>query len=143
MHPFFTNIGAYLKSFMTVLNNAATAAVNGAAINLIGPGYQYRSGQIGLYIGAATGSPSAISVTAQVQQSADGSTGWTNYTDPQGNGALTLTTASTQATMNVNLQGALQYVRVAVTPTFTGGTSPAIPVNSWVVLGGTSEHPAI
>jgi hypothetical protein len=143
MLPFFTNIGSYIKSSVNAFNNAATAAVHGTAVQLEGVGYAYKSAQFGLYLGAATGTPSTISVVAQIEQSADGSTNWTSYNDLPGNGTLTLTAASTQATMNVILQGAQQYVRITVTPSFTGGSSPAIPVIATLVIGGTSEHPAV
>ena len=89
MHPFFTNIGGFLKTIVGPVNATASSEVDGAAIQLDGPGYQYKSAQVVLYLGAATGTAGTASVALQVQQSADGSTSWTSYTDPQGNGAVT------------------------------------------------------
>jgi len=145
MLPRDVNIGTYLNSSINAVNNAATAAVNGTAIQIVSAnqsGSDYSSGQILLYPGAATGSPSALSVACQVQHSADGSTNWTNYSDPQGAGNLTLTAPSSQATINVNLIAALSYIRLQITPTLTGGSSPSIPVIGAIALGARSPLPA-
>ena len=95
MLPLFTNIGAYVKTSVNAFNVAASAEVDGAAIQLEGPGYGYRSAEIVFYLGAATGTAGTASVVGKVQQSADGSTSWTDYTDTNGNGALTQATPAT------------------------------------------------
>jgi hypothetical protein len=144
MHPMFTDIGSYIKTVVSPYAAAATSsAANGAAVQLEGIGYSYKSAQITLTLGAATGTPTGISVVAQVQQSADGSTNWTSYTDLYSHGTLTGTAASTSYSQNVILQGAQQFVRLVTTPTLTGGSSPTIATQGVMVLGGSSENPAI
>ena len=143
MVPFFTNIGSYIKTVINAFSAGATSAVTGAAIQIVGPGYQYKSAQLALYLGAATGSPSAVSVVAKVQQSADGSTNWTDFTDNFGVGSVTNAAASSEVNQNIILQGAQAYIRLVVTPTLTGGTGPTIPLAAAIVLGGTSDHPAV
>lgn len=143
MLPLLTNIGSYIKTVINVFSASATAAMTGAAIQIVGPGYQYKSAQLALYLGDATGSPSAVSVVAKVQQSADGSTNWTDYADVYGVGSVTNAAASSEVSQNIILQGAQAYIRLVATPTLTGGTSPAIPLAAAIVLGGSSEMPAV
>ena len=143
MHPFFTNIGSYVKTVINAFSTGASSAVTGAAIQIVGPGYQYKSAQLSLYLGAATGSPTGISVVAKVQQSADGSTNWTDYADIYGVGSVTNAAASSEVNQNIMIQGAQSYIRIVATPTLTGGTTPAIPLAAAIVLGGTSERPAV
>jgi hypothetical protein len=143
MHPLFTNIGSYIKTVINAFSATTSTAVTGAAIQIVGPGYQYKSGQLALYLGTVTGAPSALSVVAKIQHSADGSTNWTDFTDPYGVGSVTNAAASTEVNQNVVLQGAQAYIRLVVTPSFTGGTTPAIPLAGAIVLGGTSEYPAV
>jgi|SRR5579884_227265 hypothetical protein len=140
MHPRFLDIGGYLKTIVSALNGAASAAVNGSAVQLVGPGYDYQSCQFVVASGAATGSPTGISVAGKIQDSADGSTGWA---DVAGAAITAITQSNGQANINVNLRGTRGYIRAVVTPTFTGGASPAIPVAGILVLGGASEDPAV
>jgi hypothetical protein len=143
MLPFFTNIGSYLKVLMGPFAAAATSsAADGTGIQLEGPGYSYKSGVMVLALGAATGTPTGISVVCQLQSSPDNST-WTNYNDLYGNGTITGIAASTVYTQNVVLQGAQQYVRLVTTPTLTGGSSPTIETQGVLVIGGSSENPAV
>lgn len=81
-------------------------------------------------IGAVTGSPSAVSVAFKIQESDDGSTGWTDCTDTKGDVTL-------DAAGEVGVVQALRskrYVRVLPTAAFTGGTSPAADLAGYIVL---------
>lgn len=137
MHPLITNLGAYIKTVVNVFSSAATSEVDGAAIPI---GHENRSAQIALCLGDAAGSPSAVSAVAKVQHSANGSTNWTDYTDLNGVGSVSVTAASAQATRNIVLQGALAYVRLVATPTFTGGSSPSVPLVGLLVIGDSSAN---
>jgi hypothetical protein len=142
MHPFFTDIGSQLAVSQNVLNTAAASEIDGDAleINDANGAFEYQSGVIMLATGAATGSPSAVSVVATLQDSEDGLTGWATVdTLPQTPPQVTIG-ASAQASANVNLRGARQYIRLAVVPTFTGGTVPAIPISAVLVVGGSSSR---
>ncbi len=146
MLPIWTNIGEYIKTVINVVSPSATAEVTGQAVQIVGQtggeNFAYRSAQIALQIGAPAGAPTALSVTAQLETSPDGMSGWSAFTDLRGHGLITLAAASTAATANVLIQGAQAYLRLAVTPTFTGGTSPSVPVAGVIVLGGASQNPA-
>lgn len=145
MLPFFTDIASYLKASMNAFSASLSASgtINGASVQLEGPGYSYKSAMLVGYIDATSGSPSAVSTTFQVQQSATGTGNWSNYTDLAGNGLITITAASTLATQSVNLQGAKQFVRILVTNALTGGSSPTCPAVGMLILGGSSENPAV
>jgi hypothetical protein len=114
---------------------------NGAAINRIG----FRSLTLHAATGAETGSPSARTVNAKIQDSADGSTGWADYVPPGSSTAAAvaeITAANAEAEVDVDLAGAKAYVRVVEVTAFTGGTSPTLGVATTVVLGGPESVPA-
>lgn len=129
------NIGAYVKAAKGI-NPAASAAAttNGAAIDRRG----LLSCVLHAACGAAAGSPTAQTVDAKLQDSADGSTGWA---DIAGAAVTQLTSNNTETQKDVNLSAAKRFVRVAVVVGFTGGTSPTIPVAATVLLGGADEVP--
>ncbi len=89
--------------------------------------------------GAASGSPTAQTVATKLQDSADGSTGWA---DVSGAAATDLTADDTEDEVDIDLSGAKRYVRVVATISFTGGTTPSIPVAATLVLAGKDELPA-
>jgi hypothetical protein len=142
MLPLITDIGAYIKALINILSTAATAEVDGAAIQLIGPGYDYQSAVISVAVGTPSGSPTSFSVAANIQDSPDGSTSWADFNLPSGQ-ITPIAAANGQATAKINVRGSRGFIRAKAVPTFVGGTSPAIPIAATVVLGGTTEHPAI
>lgn len=130
------NIGALLKGVTGVAPAAnAAGAVNGAAINRQG----YGACALVLMTGLDTGSPSARSATAKLQESADGSTGWTDVAGA----SVALTAVSSVAKLDVNLAGVKQFIRVVNTTAFTAGTSPTLFSASSVILGGADKLPAV
>lgn len=132
----FYNIGALVKSVKGI-NPAASAAatINGPAIDRS----YFHSAVLHHACGAATGGPSARTVDSKLQDSADGSTGWT---DIPGAVAAQLTADNTDAEKDVSLEGAKKFIRVVTTIAFTGGTTPTIPVSATVTLGGAVTVPA-
>jgi hypothetical protein len=129
-----SNIGAYIKAVASILPVASAAAtVNGVAINRAG----YESCLMVSDTGLSTGSPSAYSVTPKLQHSADGSTNWTDF---QAGTAIAADSTTTQTAIDLSL--ALAWVRVVHTVAFTGGTSPAVPNQATVILGGAKVLPA-
>jgi hypothetical protein len=135
-HDLLLDIGSQIKSDVSAFNGAATGAVTGAAIQRVGQGFNYASGQLVVGTGAATGSPTGISVAGKVQDSADGSTNWN---DVSGTAISPVIVENGQAKVNVILRGCQAFIRCVITPTFTGGSSPAIPVVGCLVIGGNSE----
>jgi len=130
------DVGKFLKTVAGINpTNSTGGTINGSAIDRTG----FESCVLHAAAGAATGAPTAQSVTAKLQESADGSTGWADITGA----AITAITADNGAAeVDVDLSGVKQYIRVVVTVSLTGGTTPAIPVASAVALGGAVEVPA-
>jgi hypothetical protein len=142
-----TDIGAAVKVVQSVPNVNAGATLNGAAIDRMlttGGNEGYYSCVLTGGCGAATGTPTTQTYDVKLQDSADGSTGWADFTDEDGNGAITQITAddTNGTTGNVNLKSAKGFIRFVEIVAFTGGTSPDIPHACNVVLGGARVLPA-
>ena len=132
-----TDIGAYIKRVVGTVptNDDGSAAVEGSAIDRMG----YLSCVLEGSTGAATGSPTAQTFDAKLQDSADGSTGWADITSA----AITQVTADNgYGSVNVNLHTCERYIRSVHTVALTGGSTPAWPVQSGVILGGADKLPA-
>lgn len=114
--------------------NAPAGTITGSAIDRQG----FLSAIFHVACGAASGSPTARTVDAKLQDSADGSTGWA---DISGAAIAQITADNSEQEINVDLSGVKRYIRAVVTVGFTGGTSPAIPVAATVVPGGADALP--
>lgn len=119
----------------------SAATVNGSAIDRrsleVSGGGQWLEGNLILEVGAAAGAPTTISVTAKLQESADGSTGWTDVTDRDRIEAssLVVTAENTLTLLGFRCPGLKRYIRPVLVVAFTGGTSPTIFCNVSVLLG--------
>lgn len=134
-----TNIGAHLRTATGAVPAAVSAGTrNGSAIDRTGFG----SCKLHVQTGAATGTPTTISVGAKIQDSADGED-FADYVPPNGAAAISaITAANSSASVNVDLSSARRYIRVVETTEFTGGSAPTIGAGSTVVLGGAKTLPA-
>ena len=126
-----------VKSLVTVRpTNAAAGAQTAEAVDTMG----YNTAMVVIEVGAASGSPTAQTVDAKVQESDDGSTGWTDVDGA----AITQITADDQSAL-IRVEGLgtgrKRYLRVLATVGFTGGTSPAIPVTASIALGRAFNEP--
>lgn len=131
-----SSVGSYIKTVVGVAAAASAAgARNGAAIDRDG----YDSCVLFAQAGAATGAPTTRTLDAKIQESEDGTTGWT---DVEGAAIAQIAADNGSAKVNVDLSGVQRYIRVVQTVGFTGGTSPALPNSAAVVLGGPDELPA-
>jgi hypothetical protein len=140
------NIGAFIIPVTSVdVQSSGAATINGSAIQLAAHGYP-QSAVVHQRVGALSGTPSTTSVVTKVQTSADGSTNWTDYTDPD-TGVVAATPAVTAATLgsriNVDLSNALEWIRLVTTIAFTGGSSPAALVYASAIFGGEPNNPAV
>ncbi len=135
----FRNIAASV-SLREALVPAAVAAgtAQGAAIDRFALNNPL-SAVLRLSTGAATGAPSARTVDAKLQHSADGSTGWA---DLPGAAAPQVTADNGATQVAVNLLGARRFLRVERAVAFTGGTSPTVPVAVTLAFGGAERLPA-
>ena len=134
-----TDIGSTLQIEQGTPPLADTGStVNGASIDR----QEFQSCVLGLSTGAATGTPTTQLADAKLQDSADGTTGWADFTDANGNGAVAQVAADDgDAYESVNLITAKRFIRVTRVVAFTGGTSPDWPVATPVVMGGALNTP--
>jgi hypothetical protein len=119
---------------------SGSSAVDGTSVNTTG----YTDAALHVYAAAASGSPSAASLAVTLQEAPDNAT-WTTALDNTGTPiGFTLTpTSSAQENvariegLNLNRQ---QYLRAVITPTYTGGTSPASVAFAEIVMGGPAQQ---
>lgn len=131
---FPTDVGAQVKSMRGISpQSTAAATVNGPAIDR----QDFFSAVLAGITGAATGSPTAISVIYKLQDSADGSTGWVDF-----GGSVTVDAVNEHGRVDVNLGSAKRYIRAVAVVSFTGGTTPQINIGAVVALGGAQIKPA-
>ena len=134
------NIGAEILPVagLAALNNAAGTR-NGAAIDRLQNGAMANSLVLACNVGATTGSPSAQTYDCKVQDSADGSTGWTDISGA----AITQKTTATAALVqrDVDLAPARRFIRVVEVVALTGGSTPGTPAAVDVILGGFDRLP--
>ena len=130
------SIGAFVKPVNAVtVQDSAAQTINGAAIDRTG----FLSCTLFGACGNASGTPTTQTVDVKLQDSADGSTGWT---DISGAAIATLVADDTAGGVDVDLSAARQFVRSVVTVGFTGGTTPTVPIAATLVLGGADELPS-
>ncbi|ADO68705.1 hypothetical protein [Stigmatella aurantiaca] len=126
---------------VAIRSGTAPAAVvagsrNSAAVDRRG----FDSCVLAAQTGSASGGPTSLTLAAKLQESADGSTGWT---DVAGAAIEPLISENGVARVNVRLPTAKRYLRVTETVSFTGGTSPTLGASSTLVLCGPDEIPAV
>jgi len=129
------NIGGYIKAFAGNTGTANAGAVqNGSAIDRLGE----LSCVVFAKAGTTAGTPTSWLATVTLQQSVGATTpAMAHYATV---GVISSTTPTLEG--NVNLSGAQRYVRVVIaTPTFVGGTTPSVVLDSTVVLGGANAYP--
>lgn len=119
--------------------SAVAGAITGSAIDTAG----YGDGMVVVQVGATTGTPTSFTVDAKVQESADGSSGWA---DISGDSLVQVTSANKTGEIKIALgtrSASKRYVRVVVTPAFSGGTSPTVGVGAVVILGNPEVSPTV
>lgn len=114
---------------------AATATVEGVVIDGLG----FRSAVFTAITGAATGTPTGISVACRLQHGtlANGS----DMADVTG-ATATITAVDSAAEINVTLRGLRRYVRIVQALALTGGTTPTLAVAATATLGQPKVGPA-
>ena len=111
----------------------AAGGITGPAINRRDATNGGASVVLHLSVGAATGAPSTQTVQGFLEDSDDGSGGWSGI-----GGITTALTADDANTSgpNVNLVNVKKFIRGAATVGFTGGSSPEIIVAITLCIGG-------
>jgi hypothetical protein len=126
---------------LTPQSFTGSTAVDGSSINTVG----YTDAAIHAYGDAATGSPSAATLVVTLQESTTGTSGWTNALDNTGTViGFTLTVTSAGAEGLARIEGLNlnrhQYLRAVITPSFTGGSSPASIGFAEIIMGGPATQ---
>lgn len=133
-------------SSITPQSITGSSAVNGVSVDTLG----YDNAKIHVYADEASGSPSAASLAVTLQESTDGTGSgagaWTTANDNTGtpigftlsglNAAAGVNAARVEG-LNLNRK---RYLRIVVTPSFTGGTSPAILAYGEIIFGGNPQQ---
>jgi hypothetical protein len=121
---------------------SGASAVDGVSVDTEG----YDNAKLHVYSAEASGSPSAASLAVTLQESPDGTDTWTNALDNTGT-VIGFTLTGLQAASGVSaarIEGLnlnrKRYLRIVVTPTFTGGTSPAVLAYGEIVFGGGAQQ---
>lgn len=121
---------------------ASSFSLTGATIDKLNNGLE--SALLCVSTGAKSGSPSAVSVQAKLQDSADGST-WADVAADNSplNPVVTasLDDENQRAYIALVLTPLRRYFRLVFTVTLTGGSSPAILLAAPAVLGGGVSIP--
>lgn len=128
-----------IKFSQAVSPTNATGTPTSNAIDTFGYNTAVFHVEIGTY-GPAGGTPTSVSVAAKVQECA---TSNGTYTDVSGATADATTGTNKSAQIRVEGLGTsrLRYLKIAITPTFTGGTSPTVNLSCVAALGRGFKEP--
>lgn len=130
------NIGGFIGCLNGIDSIATDTTVNGTEIDR--HTYDMQSCVLVVGTGSATGSPSAQSVAGKLQHTA---TTGASYVDVTSGAITAITTDDTVATVDINCAPLNRYLRVVVTATLTGGSTPKIPVWAALIYGGGQALP--
>ncbi|BFT94959.1 MAG: hypothetical protein MNSN_01590 [Minisyncoccus archaeiphilus] len=124
-----------VKSLDAVRPVATDSAATAIVIDTLG----FDSAMFVVQNGAATGTPSAQSIVAKVQE-CDTSNG--DFADVSG-ASVTITASNKSAEIPVEglTTGRKRYLKLLVTPTLTGGTTPAALLSAICLLGRALKTP--
>lgn len=134
------NAGAgLLVATGTIAHTKSSGVINGPAIErmLDESSQGYNSGFLFGAMADSVGAPTAVALAVHIEDSADGTTDWTDVS------GLTHTTdieSGVEGTA-VDLTGCRQFIRVVSEITHTGGTSPNSDYHSGIVLAGAVKKP--
>jgi hypothetical protein len=123
-------------------NSTTAVAVNGNKVDTLG------GDNAALYArcAAATGSPTGFTVVFKVQESANGTSGWSDALDNTGTViGFTLDCHAAAAEKLARIEGLglnrQRYLRAVATPTITGGSSPAAVLVAEIIIGNAGQRP--
>lgn len=129
-----------IKATHTVLPIAATGSPTSVAVDTFGYNSAMFHATVGL-AGPAGGTPTSFSVAVKIQESATSSG---TYTDISGATADAITGTNKSVQIRVEGLGSsarMRYLKVVMTPTFVGGTSPSIVMSAVALLGNAFTKP--
>jgi len=130
MHDLAGDVISSVALYPQTVANAAAAS--GSAVDRRG----YDGGVICCTVGATAGVPTTLSMAFKVEESADNAE-WTAITGK----TSTLTSKDSSGEINLDLTGVKRYIRLVVTGTLTGGSSPTGTCAGIVTLGQARALP--
>jgi hypothetical protein len=120
------DLGNKLVTTLSVTGQTTTAGtVTGTGVDRRG----YEFGAMLLTAGFTMGSPTAMTVTCTVEDSADNST-FAAY----GTSSVCITATNVLKRINLDLNSARRYIRPSMVAVFDGGTAPSVYVKAITVL---------
>ncbi len=142
-----TDLGSYVKSKLAIIPVQVTAGtgteldVNGPSVDRIG----YRAGVLVCPVSATLAAANTFTVSAKVQDSATGTSGWADFGSPTNNlvltGAADGSTESGLLELNLNLTTAKRYIRAVITGTLSAAETDTARAAGAFVLSGAAEKP--
>ena len=118
-----------IRSDVTIRPESITATETGLSVDRKG----FDDAQVVLDVGAVTGSSPTLDL--KMQESADGSTGWTDIT---GATIAQVTASNAHKTLGMNLRSVKRFIRGIAT---IGGSTPVFLVGVSINLGTTDKYP--
>ncbi len=135
---FITKVSDAVKTYQGTLTSVALTTIDTIERS------NFNSLLVELNVGSVFGAPSAFTATTKVTHCATPNGSYTDYTsDRSGAALMTLTTASTGGSMEVDLGDALAYIKLVTATAFTGGSSPYTNTSVVVTLGGSHYAPPL
>lgn len=133
---------ATIKQALRAAAQAAAASFSLTGLTFDRGAGDFQSFLAGVSLGAATGSPSAVSVTAKLQESSDDST-WTDVVADGINATVTVAVVAvnTQGFFAIDASRLKRYVRLVFTVALTGGSTPTILMDAKFMAGGSVSIP--
>lgn len=113
----------------------SATAIKGTAIDKTG----YLSVIAMAGVGAVSGTPDSFTVIGKLQESDTTTDG--DFSDVTGYTLSTLSAINTNTNKGFDLTGLKKYIRLVVTPAFTGGTTPKAYLTGGIVLGDAVVEP--
>lgn len=132
------NIGGYISVQAGIVPTYATSeTINGTGIDRLANA-NAKSCVLTAACGAAAGTPSAQTVNAKLQHSTASGSGYADVT----NGAVTEIAADNGIeSVDIDMSGLNRYIRAVVVVALTGGSTPKLPVDAKITLGGSDTLP--
>jgi len=134
-------VGGEIKTLVAFTPRALSGEVahDGVVIDRLG----YLSAVFTLVAGKYTSTPTSINVACKIQDSAMSTGSFVDISGATANVSGEVTTVADQdQEINIDLRASERYVKLVVTPDFTGGSSPTLFFGATVSLGEPSIKPA-
>jgi len=145
-------VGGEIKTLVAFTPRALSGEVahSGDIIDRLG----YLSAVFALVAGKYTSTPTAIDVAIAVHECATLDGSFAAVTDPTDaanttygtvriSGEVATAVKDADAEINIDLRSHARYVKLVVTPDFTGGSSPTLFFGATVALGESQVKPAL